>query len=204
MAPKLASHNDQIEGRRELILRSTLRVIAEEGVGAVTHRRVAKVANVPLGSTIYYFDSRLHLLREAFDYYLALSTAAYETVNRSLIVNNINDLVDFVVTLNERQYAGAPLLLAEYELTLFAARDPEIAKSLHRWDELAVTHMARHLKALNLAEPQSAARDVIHLIRGYELERLSYHKPDTEKLRKSLTRILTTLTSPEANTESQK
>src|SRR5262245_4250116 len=49
------------EDRRAVILDATLRLIATDGVDAVTHRRVAAVADVPLGSTTYYFESREQL-----------------------------------------------------------------------------------------------------------------------------------------------
>src|SRR5512138_372519 len=58
------------EDRRAAILDATLRLIATDGVDAVTHRRVAGAADVPLGSTTYYFESREQLLREAFRRYL--------------------------------------------------------------------------------------------------------------------------------------
>ena len=51
---------------------AALSLIAQQGFAAVTHRRVAAAAGVPLGSTTYYFDSREHLLREAFRRFLAL------------------------------------------------------------------------------------------------------------------------------------
>lgn len=52
--------------RAEHIARAVLAVIAEHGVEGVTHRRAAEVAQVPLGSTTYYFKSLDHLLEVAF------------------------------------------------------------------------------------------------------------------------------------------
>jgi DNA-binding transcriptional regulator YbjK len=42
--------------RRERILQATLDTIAAHGVHAVTHRKIATCANVPLGSLTYYFS----------------------------------------------------------------------------------------------------------------------------------------------------
>ncbi len=42
--------------RRERILQATLDTIAAHGVRAVTHRKIATCANVPLGSLTYYFS----------------------------------------------------------------------------------------------------------------------------------------------------
>ena len=41
--------------RRERILQATLDTIAAHGIHAVTHRKIATCANVPLGSLTYYF-----------------------------------------------------------------------------------------------------------------------------------------------------
>jgi DNA-binding transcriptional regulator YbjK len=42
-------------GRRQTIIEAATRVIAEAGLAGLTHRRVAEVAGVPVGSTTYYF-----------------------------------------------------------------------------------------------------------------------------------------------------
>ena len=51
-------------GRRQTIIDAATRVIAEAGLTGLTHRRVAEVAGVPVGSTTYYFKD-LDELREA-------------------------------------------------------------------------------------------------------------------------------------------
>ena len=51
--------------RRDAILQAALRVIAEQGVAAVTHRAVATEADVPPASTTYYFKSLDELLEGA-------------------------------------------------------------------------------------------------------------------------------------------
>ena len=51
-------------GRRQTIIDAATRVIAEAGLAGLTHRRVAEMADVPVGSTTYYFKD-LDELREA-------------------------------------------------------------------------------------------------------------------------------------------
>ena len=67
--------------RRLLLLQTTLRLIADDGIDAVTHRSVAEAANVPLGSTTYWFKSRQEMLREALEYFARLEI---ETLNERL------------------------------------------------------------------------------------------------------------------------
>jgi len=55
--------------RRERILQATLDTIAEHGLNAVTHRKIASCAGVPLGSMTYYFSGMDALLEEAFTWF---------------------------------------------------------------------------------------------------------------------------------------
>lgn len=62
-------------GRRQAIVEAAGRIIARRGLGGLTHRRVATEADVPVGSTTYYF-SDLDALADA-----ALEHAATTTVH---------------------------------------------------------------------------------------------------------------------------
>src|ERR1035437_6508555 len=53
--------------RREALLEAVLRIVADTGADAVTHRRVAQEAGLPLASTTYWFDSKEHLLTAALE-----------------------------------------------------------------------------------------------------------------------------------------
>ena len=44
-----------------------LTIVADVGAEAVTHRRVAEVAQLPLASTTYWFDSKDELLTAALE-----------------------------------------------------------------------------------------------------------------------------------------
>jgi TetR/AcrR family transcriptional regulator, regulator of biofilm formation and stress response len=63
-------------GRRQAIIDAAGRVIARQGLGGLTHRRVAAEADVPVGSTTYYF-SDLGALRDAALAHAATSTTDY-------------------------------------------------------------------------------------------------------------------------------
>jgi DNA-binding transcriptional regulator YbjK len=64
--------------RRERILQATLDTIAAHGVHAVTHRKIATCANVPLGSLTYYFSGIEALIEEAFSLFTAEMSAQYQ------------------------------------------------------------------------------------------------------------------------------
>ena len=52
--------------RREKIIQATLEAVKLYGIHAVTHRKIATLAGVPLGSMTYYFSGIDELLLEAF------------------------------------------------------------------------------------------------------------------------------------------
>lgn len=184
------SRNSQAGNRRELILATTLRMIATGGIDSVTHRRVAESAGIPLGSTTYYFETREHLLRDTFDYYIdrAKQAQARLALNQA---DSVAALVKYLVEITNREFDDEALLLAEYEMTLFAARDAKLAESLHAWDRLMIKRIAEVMKSLGATKATDAARTILHLMRGYELERLSRHTPDPADLGRRLKVVVT-------------
>jgi DNA-binding transcriptional regulator YbjK len=58
------------QGRRTIILRAALGVIAEHGASDTTHRKVADAAGVPTATTTYYFATLDELLEEALRLYV--------------------------------------------------------------------------------------------------------------------------------------
>ena len=69
---------------RERILRATVELIGEEGVPAVTNRRVAGAAGVALGSLTYHFPSQVDLLRESLLLFVGEEVARQEEIAAEL------------------------------------------------------------------------------------------------------------------------
>ena len=124
----------QAERRRRAILDATLRVISAGGVDAVTHRRVAAEADVALGSTTYYFASREELLREAFRHYLSEVTSGIESLGREMPFKGAKGIAEALTELARREFSEPALVLAEYELILYAARDPVLAEDFNAYE----------------------------------------------------------------------
>jgi DNA-binding transcriptional regulator YbjK len=180
----------QSEQRRRGILEAVLRLIAEGGVDAVTHRRVAAEAGVPLGSTTYYFRSREELVLEAFRFYVAANTALYADLDRSGERETLHGLVDLIVTATQRQFDHGSLLLAEYELVLFAARNPDFAREYLAWQRAQAVHLTERLERLGFARPVAAADTVIAAMRGFELDRLARSGRSFDDLRQRIHALL--------------
>ena len=184
MASKTPSRNASPD-RRTQILEAALTLVAQGGVDSVSHRRVAEAAGVPLGSTTYYFASRAHLLREAFEHHLDRAQAAH-AARAPTSIESVADFLDLVTTVVAHDLEDGPRLLAEYEMTLYAARDAELAQVLHDFDARVRAELATALSSLDVADPEAVARSVLHLVRGFELDRLSRVDADPAELRDAL------------------
>lgn len=120
-------------GRRQAIIEAAGRVIARHGLGELTHRRIAAEADVPVGSTTYYF-SDLGVLREAALAHAATSAADWLELWR----RDLDRATDLPVTLAR--------LTAEYltdpdrhrtlsELYVAASHRPELQSLARLWPE---------------------------------------------------------------------
>jgi len=185
----------QAERRRRAILDATLRVISTGGVDAVTHRRVAAEADVALGSTTYYFASREELLREAFRHYLSEVTSAIESLGREKPFKGAKGIAEALTELARREFSEPALVLAEYELVLYAARDPVLAQDFNAYEQRLEAQLAGPLEHLGAERPVDAARTVIELMRGFELEQLTRPSGSMEDLRRRLELVICALTA---------
>ena len=176
--------------RREQILRAALTLIAAEGVAGITHRRIAEEAGVPLGSTTYYFESLDQLLREAFVHHIERATQIYDATASEQPVTDAESLASYLAELSLREFEEGAFLLGEYELTLFAARDEEVARALAIWDDSMIASLAKSLDQIGVSAPFEAGRTLLHLMRGHELESLTRKVFDSAALKKRLVVVI--------------
>lgn len=181
------------EGRRTEILDATLRVIADGGTDMVTHRRVAAEADVPLGSLTYYFESREDLIREAFRRYIAEGNEFLSQIEQEIPPDSPEGLVELIVEVTRREFARPQMVLAEYALILHAARDPQIAREFAAWERNLEARLAASLEAMGADRPLNAARTVLHLVRGFELQHLAHRVEHHSDLADRLTSVVEAL-----------
>jgi DNA-binding transcriptional regulator YbjK len=182
------------ERRRQAILEAALRVIAVGGADAVTHRSVAAEAKVPLGSTTYYFESRDELVREAFRFYLARASQFLAAVERERTAATAHDVVEFLIDVARREFADPVMVRAEYELVLYASRNEELAREFNAWERGLEAGLAEILERLGAGRPMDAARTLIDLVRGFEIERLTRPHADVADLGRRLLPVVNALT----------
>jgi DNA-binding transcriptional regulator YbjK len=155
--------------RVEQILRATLAVIGRGGVGAVTHRSVAEEARVPLGSMTYYFASKQELLREALRLHVREDAGRLRALADELAAEGADG--ERIVERFADALGGGHPDIAQFELYLEAARDPELRdvaeESLRAYGEVA--EMA--LRAAGVPDPEVTAWVIVATIDGIGVHR---------------------------------
>ncbi len=135
--------------RREALLEAVLRIVADVGADAVTHRKVAEEAGLPLASTTYWFDSKEHLLTAALEMAAERDSARLleDVAANRTGAETPAELIDAAVaTIVESCNAGLPAsrrsLTATYSMLLEAARRPALREIAERWTDVYLETLA--------------------------------------------------------------
>lgn len=176
---------------RERILRATLTLLAEEGTAALSNRRIAAKAGVALGSLTYHFPSQASLLRESLLLYVHEEVARLEEIAAELRDRDpgAEEVAREVEALIARP-GGGPGPLAELELHLQAARDPELQEASARCFAAYQGLAAGALAGLGVADPDRHAPAVVALITGLGVRRLGTGAADSEAVTDALLTLL--------------
>ena len=157
------------EGRRLRILEAACALIAESGVGALTHRAVAARAEVPVGATTYYFTTLDELSTAALTHAATRSAEVIHTWRAA-----ITTAADLPATLADliADYAAdhRPWTLIEHELHTAATHRPELRP-------LARTRADATLDALSTRVPADRARAATVFLDGLMLHTLVHGEP---------------------------
>ncbi len=112
--------------RREQLLDAAIAVLAREGIGAATTRRITDEAGLALGAFHYAFRNKDDLLRAVID---RLSHGIEAILQQAILEPNAT-LRDFGEQIIRAYWSfieeTTDLQLAQYELTVHALRDPEM------------------------------------------------------------------------------
>jgi TetR/AcrR family transcriptional regulator, regulator of biofilm formation and stress response len=162
--------------RREALLEAVLRIVAEVGPDAVTHRRVAEVAGLPLASTTYWFDSKEHLLTAALELAAERDTARLLEYGAAMAGSDVDPFDAVVGAIGECDDGSQPnrgSLIATFALLLEAARRPALREIAQRWTEAYLVTLSRLLERAGSASPRQDAELLIGATDGLLLEQLA-------------------------------
>jgi DNA-binding transcriptional regulator YbjK len=185
--------------REEKLLDALLRIVAREGLSAVSHRSVAAEAGIPTGSVSYYFPKRIDLVRGAFSYLARKQLERIETIEvGGTPEENLAAVADFVTqtTLGELQRDSIASAAAEFELILAISRDPDLAPEYREFRERLLAIQERLAKSVGSTHPERDGRIVQAFLRGVQLEALASRpgeRPSPALVRSDLLHLLRSL-----------
>jgi DNA-binding transcriptional regulator YbjK len=173
------------EERRGAILQATVRLLATKGLGAVTHRAVAREARVPLAATTYYFDSKDELLAEALQVLAEAEVSRLsERINETTEQIRSNPLAAVTILAEALLPEGVEAeraWLAQFEIYLEAARNPALRPVVEHWRTAFEALAESSLRAAGAPEPGRRAPLLIAGINGILLDRLRSIGPDPQE-----------------------
>jgi len=184
---------------REAIVSATVRIVAREGVAAVTHRRVATGAGVALSSTTWHFASKTDILEAALRW-----TADHEVARVGAIADRLADaefdaatwageLGDWLV---EQVTTDRETAVALYRLQVELLGTPR-ALAVHReWGRRLRELGNRVLAHSSTPTPDLDVRLVVAALDGLRMGALNSGDTEVDWLRVAVRRQLRALLEP--------
>ena len=164
------------ERKREQILDASVRVFGTGGAAAVTHRAVAKVAQVPLGSTTYYFTDRDDLLLQTMAHARAAEAVRLASIVDALDgVPGVDRALDVLTEMFFDKTVADPLYdLALFEMFMEATRNGVVRHEARAWSRMIGELVDRVLPPTDPAVPRDAVVQIVAcLVDGLMLEAVS-------------------------------
>ncbi len=192
-APEPVQDKRETPDTRLRILRTTLELIGREGIAALSNRRIAAEAGVSLGSLTYHFPSQDSLLRESLLLYVGEEVARLEAIAAGLRARRPHPSSGEIAAEVQRvvaESADRPEQIAELELHLQAARDPELQEASRRCFAAYQGLAAAALEALGVPDATRHARAVVALMYGMGLQRLGTGRLDADGVTDALFTIV--------------
>jgi DNA-binding transcriptional regulator YbjK len=179
--------------RLDAIADAAIHLVAARGLRGLTHRAVDDEAGLPKGSTSYYFRTRSALLSACVNRMLARDLNAQPPSGGDKMEEL---LVGMVVGLVRERTDD---LVARYELSLEASRQPELRDAIIQGGRQLREGLAQMLGALGIPDAEAAAWPVAAMMDGLLYDRVAGAgttlSPEAfeSAVRRSLTALLTGL-----------
>jgi DNA-binding transcriptional regulator YbjK len=181
---------------RDAIVAATVRIVAREGVAAVTHRGVAAEADVALSSTTWHFATKADILEAALRW-----SARHEVDRIAAIADRLGDtefdpsawaeeLADWLI---EQLTVEREIAVALYRLQV-ELLGSDGALEVHReWGEGLLAVGERVLERSPTPTPQLDVRLIVAALDGLRMGVLNSGEQDIEWLRLAVRRQLQAL-----------
>ncbi|MFJ6718457.1 TetR/AcrR family transcriptional regulator [Streptomyces sp. NPDC091259] len=156
--------------RRTLIADTAIATVAAAGLRGLTHRAIDTAAGLPAGSTSYYFRTRTALIGACYQRIEELDLDDMEPRRPG---SRAEAAAWLGIMLHRWLTTGRERQLARYELSLEAARTPELESALHRAGLAARARAEAVLAALGADRPREAAELLVAWTDGVLFDRLA-------------------------------
>ncbi|MER8095140.1 TetR/AcrR family transcriptional regulator [Streptomyces goshikiensis] len=160
--------------RRTLIADTAIDLVAAAGLRGLTHRAVDAAAGLPAGSTSYYFRTRTALIGACYQRLAELDLGDVDADGPPPAEADRGAAAEALAALLYRWLTtGRARQLARFELSLEAARTPELAPELHRAGLGARARATAILAGLGAERPEEAAELLVGWTEGILYDRLA-------------------------------
>ena len=181
---------------REAIVAATVRIVARDGVAAVTHRRVAAEARVALSSTTWHFATKADILEAALEWTGRREVDRIRAIAERLGGTDFDpsawadELADWLF---EQVTAEREIAIALYRLQVELLDSAGAAKVHDEWGDELRTVGERALEHSPTATPDLDVRLIVAALDGLRMGALSSGEQEIEWLRPAVRRQLQAL-----------
>ena len=155
--------------RQDAIADAAIHLVATRGLRGLTHRAVDAEAGLPPGSTSYYLRTRNALLTACVNRMLTRDVGGMSTPD-GLDVPPLELMVGMTVGLARDRPDD---LIARYELSLEASRQPELRAAINEGGRQLRVLLAQLLDGLGVPDPSEAAWPVAAMMDGLLYDRVA-------------------------------
>ncbi|NUW41321.1 TetR/AcrR family transcriptional regulator [Nonomuraea rhodomycinica] len=182
--------------RRQELADVAITLLASEGMRGLTHRAVDRAAELPQGSTSYYFRTRQALLRATVERLAEHTASELSTLHlrAELPTGSADDLVEAVAELVDQWLTTSrDRQLARYELSLEATRRPELREVLVASRARVRGVVTRLLDRAGVRDADLRADDLMAYADGLIFDCLVNHPGEAVDLRPKFRALLATV-----------
>ncbi|RZT12695.1 TetR family transcriptional regulator [Kribbella sp. VKM Ac-2569] len=152
--------------RQDAIADAAIHLVATRGLRGLTHRAVDAEAGLPPGSTSYYLRTRNALLTACVSRMLTRDVAGMPPPGA--------DPVELMVAMTAGLAQDRPDdLVARYELSLEASRQPELRTAIDEGGRQLRAMLTQLLAGLGVPDPEAAAWPVAAMLDGLMYDRVA-------------------------------
>ena len=162
-----------MSSQRDRALDAAIDLLGNEGLRALTHRRIDQKAQLPPGSTSNYFRTRDALLTGVAD---AILERELNSAGPAFAPNTAEEFLDGLVALIERTTRDQrTLTTARLVLFMEASHHPVLRDALWRGRTAIAAALEPVMRGLGAGEPHTGAAALMACSEGLILHRIARH-----------------------------